>query len=369
MNFSEYSLLMAVVWSDVLILLAYLLRSRLWFARAFGLKTLLVFFCGCAFRLLVSVELLPAVEIRVLQLNCVGDFFRNSLPLGGYQFPVSVLLLFVWFSVSVIKIVRVFITYCRDLAGRRSLPGAGPEVERCLLKIIPQTARGKIHVVASPQIDMPCVAGIRYGIICLPERTWKKKELRLILKHESIHFKNHDVLIYLLVNLFCAFFWWNPCVYLLQRHVQEILEFKVDAEILSCRNRAEAIYYCRTLVKFAGKANRPARCFFSGELERRVSRILDEPFSARNKVLCGGALLLFSAGLLALSYMVIFQPYFTPKLEDEWHVLSTIPPPVYLEMEKSTFITTPEGHFPITGNGIIRLREAGFPMEERNETE
>ena len=321
MNFSEYSLLMAVVWSDILILLAYILRRRLWFARLFGLKTMFLFLGGCTFRLLVSIEFLPAVEIRVLQMNVIGDFFRNSLLLGGFRIPVSALLLALWFSVGAVKIVRVFRAYRRDLAERRSLPEAGPEVQRFLFKVIPRTARGKIRVVASSKIDMPCVAGIRHGVICLPEQEWKDKELQLILKHEYTHFKNHDTLIYLSVALFCAFFWWNPCVCLLERHVQEILEFKVDAEVLCRSNRAEAFYYCRTLVKFAGAEARAAQCFSTSELERRVSRILDKPFSARSKILGAGVLLLFSAGLLALSYMIIFQPFFLPELESQWLVI------------------------------------------------
>lgn len=357
---------MAVVWSDILILLAYILRRRLWFARLFGLRTVFLFLGGCAFRLLVSIEFLPAVEIRVLQMNCIGDFFRNSFPLGGFRVPVSALLLFLWFSISAMKIVRLFWTHRLDLAERRSLPGAGPEVERCLLKIIPKAARGKICVVASSKIDMPCGAGIRRGIICLPEREWKKKDLRLILRHEYVHFKNHDTLTYLLVHFFCAIFWWNPCVYLLERHVQEILEFKVDSEVLCHSNRAEAFYYCRTLVRFAEESDHPAPCFASSELERRVSRIIDKPFSVMRKVLCGGVLLALAACMLLLSYCVIFQPYFTPELESEWNVLSTIPPPVYLEVKENTFIATPEGHFPITGNGIIKLRETGIPVEERN---
>lgn len=310
MNVSEYSLIMAVCWSNVLILLAYFFRRQLWFARVFGLNSLLLLYGGFVLRLCAVFEFEATIEIQVPQMNFIGELLEWSLPLGTSQIPAATLLVTVWLSVSTVRIFHIAWNYRRDLRNRSFMTAAGPEVERCLAKVIDRRHIGKIRAVVSEVINSPCIAGICHGIICLPKCDLKAKELEVICRHEYAHFRHRDTLIHLLVEMFCAAFWWNPCCYLLKRCQNEILEFRADQEAVKGLKPSDARYYCLTLINFSGSESVIASYFASSKLERRVVRILDKPIPHKRKILCTAILFLFAVILLALSFCVIPQPYF-----------------------------------------------------------
>ena len=79
-----------------------------------------------------------------------------------------------------------------------------------------------------PGLDIPFGIGVFQKRIFLPDKEYSESELFYILKHEYTHFCNHDLVVKMLVNLFCCVFWWNPFVYLLQNDITEILELKCD---------------------------------------------------------------------------------------------------------------------------------------------
>ena len=153
MSISEYSVLMAVLWSDAVILLAYFLRRRFWFARAFGLKALLFLYGGCILRLCAGFEFEATVEIRVPQMNFVGNLLKSTLPLGTYKISVTALLVTLWFTVSAAKIAYTLANYRRDWIKRRGMSPAGLEVEHCLAKVVEKRDAGKICAVVSESID------------------------------------------------------------------------------------------------------------------------------------------------------------------------------------------------------------------------
>lgn len=65
MKVTFFSVLMAVLFSGILILLSYSLRRRLWLVRAFGTHSLIALYLGCALRLLLvschNKKLLPVI--------------------------------------------------------------------------------------------------------------------------------------------------------------------------------------------------------------------------------------------------------------------------------------------------------------------
>ena len=85
---------MSVVWCDLLILLIYFLRRRLWFVRAFGSHSLIVLYVGCALRLLLGFELEAAVEIPVRYFNPVATLLMKTVPLGPRSIPIKTCLLY-----------------------------------------------------------------------------------------------------------------------------------------------------------------------------------------------------------------------------------------------------------------------------------
>ena len=357
MSISEYSVLMAVLSSDAVILLAYFLRRRFWFARAFGLKALLFLYGGCILRLCAGFEFEATVEIRVPQMNFVGNLLKSTLPLGTYKISVTALLVTLWFTVSAAKIAYTLANYRRDWIKRRGMSPAGLEVEHCLAKVVEKRDAGKICAVVSESIDSPCVFGIRRGMICLPTSDWKLKELEVILKHEYAHFRHHDMLLYLLTELFCGFFWWNPCCYLLKRCQNEILEFRADEVVTAGMKPSDARYYCMTLIKFAGVNRISASCFASSKLERRVVRIVGQPFPNRIKRICTILLFLFAMVMLALSFCVVPQPYYTADIGSLTLDGKCAAPLEFLQDGIGSYIiSTKDGDIPFSEKEAIKLQ-------------
>lgn len=311
MRVTFFSALMAVLFSDALILMAYALRRRLWFVRAFGTHSLIALYLGCALRLLFGFELEVAVEIPVPLFNPMAALLGKTIPLGPEGVPLGILLMAVWLIVALAAFVWTVRKYRCVWRMCRSLPGAGGEVVRLLQEIVTSRDAGKIRVAVSSRIGSPCLSGIFKGTICLPEREWKQGELFCVLRHEYAHFQHHDELTYLLADLFCALFWFNPGVYLLKRCVKEILEYKADEAAARGLKPSEVRFYCKTLIEFAGARAATVPDFTASKLECRVARLMDRPISRGSKVLSKAALFLIAAALFLVSYGFVFQSYFT----------------------------------------------------------
>lgn len=315
MRLTEYSLLMAILWSDATLLLVFLMRHRLWFVRAFSVKTVLLLYGGCLFRLSANMEFNSVTEISLPQMNFIGDFFNRSILVGSFYIPITHLLVIIWSFGSLAFLLHIAVAYIRDLK-KLILPCASEQITQCLADIVEAKDQDKIIVVMSNEINSPCISGIFHGIIYLPERRWEKKKLRLILAHEYAHFKNHDLLITLLVNVFVAVFWWNPPVYLLKMHLSEILEFKADNYVINHCNNSEARYYCKAMIAFSEKSSENKKYFSMSALEHRVSRILLCPISKLRQSVAFAFIALYMLITLTASYVVILQPAYQEPTSD-----------------------------------------------------
>lgn len=59
-------------------------------------------------------------------------------------------------------------------------------------------------------IQVPMIFGIRKKYILFPKSTYTSQEIRIILEHELVHVKHHDLLMKRLVLFLCTFLWFIP---------------------------------------------------------------------------------------------------------------------------------------------------------------
>lgn len=59
-------------------------------------------------------------------------------------------------------------------------------------------------------IQVPMIFGIRKKYILFPKGTYTSQEIRIILEHELVHVKHHDLLMKRLVLFLCTFLWFIP---------------------------------------------------------------------------------------------------------------------------------------------------------------
>jgi len=183
-----------------------------------------------------------------------------------------------------------------------------------------------ISVCVTPYIGTPYGIGVFHRRILLPAFPYSEEALSCILRHEYMHFRNHDVLFKQIIILFCMVFWWNPAVWLMKRDVEQLIELRCDAAATKGMSRAEKICYLETIVSvLRGQSAADHAPYAVTQLSaRQAASNLEERFRAvmqpdsakqhtwRDRIVLCGFMLLF-----ALSYTVILQPSREPPADTE----------------------------------------------------
>ena len=193
-----------------------------------------------------------------------------------------------------------------------------------------------ISVCVTPYIGTPYGIGVFHRRILLPAFPYSEEALSCILRHEYMHFRNHDVLFKQIIILFCMVFWWNPAVWLMKRDVEQLIELRCDAAATKGMSHAEKIGYLEAIVDVVrGQSvsdNTPyamTRLSAADCLDERFHIVMREDSGnahpVRNRIfLCGFAL------LFVLSYTVFLQPSREPPENTEEGVVEYSPEDSYI---------------------------------------
>lgn len=328
MTVSVFSVFMSALFSVVFILAVHLLRKRDFFLRDFGIPAVLVL-CGlCICRMLVSIETPLTIPIRgerVLSAVYTAVRRKNELLPG---LPLSILQVFylVWISGAVITLAIFLGLNLSTLHRLKAYRGNRNHAAEKMLALVKEESRPmSVTVCACPGITVPMGAGVFEKRIYLPSAALSDEELYYVLKHEYAHFLGHDILIKILICLFCCVFWWNPMVYVLRGDIERILEIKADIKATDGFSKPEKIKYLETLLKCVRSSKKAKKRFF-----RPVARLCadgaDQELVERFQVLSAPAarrpafypLLLVGISVLVFvgSYLFILQPYYEPPVRD-----------------------------------------------------
>lgn len=89
-----------------------------------------------------------------------------------------------------------------------------------------------IKVMRCKKVLSPMTIGLFNPIILLPEVKIPLDELSIILKHELIHVKRHDILYKLIITIANSIHWFNPTVYIMVKEANKDLEFYCDEMVI-----------------------------------------------------------------------------------------------------------------------------------------
>lgn len=109
-------------------------------------------------------------------------------------------------------------------------------------------------IIATNQITIPISYGLFRPRIAVPgnfEQQFSEAEQKIIIAHERAHLKAGDPWWYLIANIICATFWWNPAAWWAFRNLQDSSELAADAT--ACSSPAESILLADSLIKLAKK--------------------------------------------------------------------------------------------------------------------
>lgn len=105
-----------------------------------------------------------------------------------------------------------------------------------------------VKVITVKEIASPMVVGVFKPLLILPDRSFTVKELHLILKHELVHIKRHDLLIKAFMVLCEAVHWFNPFVRFFIRAAEQECELYCDETVMKNESAEFKKMYCQSIL-------------------------------------------------------------------------------------------------------------------------
>lgn len=262
MTISVFSVLMAVAWCTVFMVISSLLIKNDKFIISFGIAALSILLVTSIARLLTSFELPFTTVVRSeVIFPAIMNFLEFDLfSVGFFAVKVYHLLIAIWLIGAALYIVPNIATYIRfTKRADREKVSLSSEEQAILDAILDEVAYQKpVQLLKSLAVSAPCAAGFINRRIYIPVFEMTPIELEYSIKHELGHLKNHDTLIRLLLVFFVGFFWWNPAAYFFQRSFHQAQEFRADDFLVSNSSEKERVAYVRCLAQMQGKIQRLA---------------------------------------------------------------------------------------------------------------
>lgn len=135
----------------------------------------------------------------------------------------------------------------------------------------------------------PMIIGIKNPIILIPNKKIPDDELAMILKHELIHYKRHDLIKKFLGLISLVLHWFNPIVHLINYKMKIECETSCDEEVLHGLEMNERILYGEAIIGII--QTKPSISpivstkFYGGKngMKKRISAIVNN--NKRNKLI------------------------------------------------------------------------------------
>lgn len=116
-----------------------------------------------------------------------------------------------------------------------------------------------IKVVRTEQLPMPVIMGIFRPTIIIPGwclREMDPKQIRLIMQHELVHFKNYDIPIHLAASIVRVLHWFNPFAAVMHRRICQLREICCDRRVLQLSSQSNTGHlYGETVIQVAERCS------------------------------------------------------------------------------------------------------------------
>lgn len=329
MQVTVFTLLMSMAWGSILALFIYLCRKKQFFIRQFGIGSILFLYICTFIRMAVPYEF-PFTRV-IGDEKFLARFYKRIYLDARDAGKISILAVFViiWVFVAVVLSARFILGYVRAMK-EISLYSVC-EDEQCRKIFAQVVSEGKkerkIAVRRSHQASTPMGIGIFKKSIVLPDEEYSDSELYYILRHEYMHFENHDLYIKMLVHGFCCIFWWNPLLCLLKKDLAQTLEIKCDMKVTEGMDYGEKAQYLAVIVStlkklkecpkgkpFYGTAALVSKDYQSETVER--FQFVSGDYNRKKNVVLTAACFLAVLLLLTVSYSFVFQAAYEVPIEE-----------------------------------------------------
>lgn len=307
MGITIYSVVISVVFFNVALIAAFLMRRSNSFLARHTVSFLLLTVLLGIIRLLTPIDFDKAFVVRSYQvIPAIEDFINR--PIAG-NYTLGSLLLLIWLAGTVVLLVRDNVKQIRFIRTSRNYP---PSDRRDLLDLAGEYG-SNFGLLVSSSISRPYTAGLFRPAIYLPDIELPEESWRTILRHEVQHIRSHDEAKKLFFLAIQALFWWNPLAHISRKEIDTILELQCDAKVTAGMSKEEVDAYLDLLWTLKDRkaeltipVGASAMVWDQKQLEARFAALRNDGIS-RKRPLCAVTYYILVA-LFALSYFVIIQP-------------------------------------------------------------
>lgn len=259
----------------------------------------------------------------------VGKAFRSLNESRISSLSVLSVVGLVWLAGAIVSFaIFLWKMIAQHKSIKRISENASNEVKDVFFRIINDAKiSGKGTLFVSEFVSSPMMVGFFRPIILLPKQceNLPEEELTLIMRHELAHFRYHDLWKKLVLCLLCCVFWWNPAAYYLRRAATQTQELRADAFACSGADDVTRLNYATAMIDTLKSRKAQEKLIAAGYfnrssdryLKQRFKEILQFPQEKRKTALVWAAVVL-ALGICASSYMVNFQPYYSPNSTGEY---------------------------------------------------
>ena len=369
MKVTPISVLMAVLWSGILIGMVYWMRRKSQYVRKFGITCIIMVYLFCIVRVLLPIDFsfTRGIPLRGAFSDVYHVLWMEKYTAAGFDFYIGTVLCGIWIVVSMLLLLHFGLEYRSMCSALKKL--SVREDDQCtdlLCKVFEETGKKhRVMVCKDAGICMPMGIGIRQWHILLPNQEYTDEELYYILLHEYTHFLNGDLVIKILVHIYCCIFWWNPFVYLLKKDLDQSLEIKCDLCVTENMSYKDTADYLQTIVsslKAMGKNRQFAGINNSVSLGQGSRNEVLERFKIvqKNKERSIGNVKQIVTWMCVFVITMIASYSFVP-------MPSYDPPKEEIETGPDVYEITPDNSYIIQKNGKYYWRVEGVPDEEITE--
>lgn len=331
---------MAVLTNSILIVLLYFLKKRKNFINFFGIGTMAVLYVMCIIRMIVPVENVDfqhVIDDKIVYgtfLNTLDYFNANEVFFSDVFWIVT---LCIWAASVLIVALFKFLRYRRSVKYFKNAENCADEFTQFCFELAKKKKNIKkdVKLLVSDSINMPMSYGLLKPTVLLPTDFYEETELEQVLIHELCHIKNNDVLLHILIELYCCVFWWNPLTYLLKKDLEFLLEARCDRTVIKGGSKEDFINYTNALTYELARrgfndeedSEEADTALFFGNKKKKAKKneallikrfeLLDYEKKRKPKERILSALVLVAAAaVMFASYYFIWQPAADPSIED-----------------------------------------------------
>lgn len=138
-----------------------------------------------------------------------------------------------------------------------------------------------IRLLACKKVQSPMMTGFFRPLLLLPDLDYSDADLKIILKHELIHYRQKDIWYKLLMVCAKAVHWFNPLVYLMTATSNKDIEMACDSELIKDSGSAFRKQYSEAILLAIHKGNQRQTAFstyfYGGKkaMKERFTNIFD----------------------------------------------------------------------------------------------